>query len=60
MVWKVPVCTELSQLKHFNCRVLSTEFIILRLAFPVSWKEPDCFHPFNHILAPVIALPEID
>ena len=60
MVWKVPVCTELSQLKHFSCRVLGAGLIILKLAFPISWKEPDCFHPLDHILTPAIALPEID
>lgn len=56
MVWKVPLCTELSHLKHFSCRVFSAEL----LAFPISWKEPDCFHPLDHILTPVIALPQID
>lgn len=60
MVWKVPVCTELSQLKHFSCTVLGTELIILKLAFPISWKVPDCFHPLDHFLTPVIALSETD
>jgi len=60
MVWKVPVCTELSQMKHFSCMVLGTELIILKLVFPISWKESVCFHPVDHFLTPVIALLEID
>jgi len=47
-------------MKHFSCMVLGTELIILKLVFPISWKESVCFHPVDHFLTPVIALLEID